>query len=153
MKKVLVFGVFDELHEGHRKFLEQARRFGDELVAVLAQDAVVEKLKGHKPHADFAERSRALLSSGAVDRVAPGDTKLGTWQSAKNERPDTIAIGYDQGALEADLRLHLNEFDPVPEIIKLKPHEPEKYHTSILLKLFTRRKSISRRGSVRRKSG
>lgn len=134
MKKVLVFGVFDGLHRGHRKFLRQAKKLGDELVVVLARDEVVEKLKGQRPAADFAERSRMLLSSGVADRVVPGDIELGTWAAAKGEHPDIIALGYDQGALKAELEKSVAGFDPAPELVVLDPHRPGKYHTSIIRK-------------------
>ncbi len=132
MKKVLVFGVFDGLHRGHRKFLKQAKKLGDELVVVLAQDVIVEKLKGRRPDADFAERSQMILSSGAADRVVPGDAELGTWATAKGERPDVIALGYDQEPLRAELEKELAGFNPVPELFVLPPHRPDKYHTSII---------------------
>ena len=45
-KRVLVFGTFDLLHQGHRYFLTQARRFGDTLIAVVARDEFVEERKG-----------------------------------------------------------------------------------------------------------
>jgi len=41
-KRVMVFGVFDGLHEGHKSFLRQARKYGGELRAVVAQAAGLE---------------------------------------------------------------------------------------------------------------
>ncbi len=134
MKKVLVFGVFDGIHKGHRKFLRQAKKLGDELVVVLAQDEIVEKLKGHKPSFDLSERSRRLLSSGIVNKVIAGDRELGTWAAAKGERPDIIALGYDQAPLKTELEKGIASFNPVPDVLVMQPHRPDKYHTSILQK-------------------
>lgn len=36
--RVMVFGVFDGLHPGHRAFLRQARKKGDKLIVVVARD-------------------------------------------------------------------------------------------------------------------
>ncbi len=134
MKKVLVFGVFDGVHEGHREFLKQAKQLGDELVIVLARDVTVEKLKSRKPRLDFEERKNRLEKEDYVNKVIAGDEILGTWQSAKSERPDVIALGYDQKDLGVSLSSCLREFNPVPNVVRLEPHEPEKYHTSILNK-------------------
>jgi FAD synthetase len=134
MKKVLVFGVFDGIHNGHRKFLKQAKKLGDELVVVLARDEVVEELKGHKPRFDFSERSRQLFSSGIVNKVIAGDRELGTWAAAKGEQPDVIALGYDQASLKTELEKGITAFNPAPEVLVMQPHRPDKYHTSMLQK-------------------
>ena len=51
-KVVLASGVFDLLHLGHVKFLEDAKKTGGEnakLVVIVARDSTVEKTKGRKP--------------------------------------------------------------------------------------------------------
>ena len=51
-KVVLASGVFDLLHLGHVKFLEEAKKAGgpnSELVVIVARDSTVEKAKGRKP--------------------------------------------------------------------------------------------------------
>jgi len=48
-KKVLVFGTFDGLHEGHKNFFKQAREFGDFLVVVVGRDSTIVKTKGRPP--------------------------------------------------------------------------------------------------------
>ncbi len=51
-KVVLASGVFDLLHLGHVRFLEEAKKAGGEnaeLVVIIARDSTVEKTKGKKP--------------------------------------------------------------------------------------------------------
>ena len=51
-KVVLASGVFDLLHLGHVRFLEEAKRAGGEnakLIVIIARDSTVEKTKGRKP--------------------------------------------------------------------------------------------------------
>jgi formyltetrahydrofolate-dependent phosphoribosylglycinamide formyltransferase len=68
----LVFtnGVFDLLHAGHVRYLDQARALGDALVVALNSDASVRALKGPtrpiNPAEDRAEVLRALRSVDAV---------------------------------------------------------------------------------------
>ena len=45
-KKVMTFGTFDGVHQGHENLLTQAKKLGNELIVVVAQDATVLKLKG-----------------------------------------------------------------------------------------------------------
>ena len=45
MKKVMVFGTFDGLHEGHLDFFRQAREYGDYLIVAVARDVNVKKIK------------------------------------------------------------------------------------------------------------
>ncbi len=126
MKKVMVFGTFDGLHEGHRAFLEEARAEGDYLIAVVAQDHIVERLKGHLPKLNLASRFEALNKEDGVDEVVAGDTHLGVWEVVKNYKPDVIAVGYDQNALKEDLKNHLDELGYKPEIKVMRAYEENK---------------------------
>ena len=69
MKKVMVFGSFDILHQGHLYFLNEARRFGEELIVVIARDETILKVKGHKPKYNEKERtSRGDLDDNPCER-------------------------------------------------------------------------------------
>lgn len=131
-RKVLVFGVFDDIHEGHRQFFRQAKKYGDYLIAAVAQDHVVEYLKGRLPERNLARRIEDLQKEPAVDEVALGDAEIGTYEVVKKIRPGVIALGYDQQALKEDLMSHKKEFDWKPKIVVLKAHEPHKYKSSII---------------------
>ncbi|HLC71304.1 MAG TPA: adenylyltransferase/cytidyltransferase family protein, partial [Candidatus Nanoarchaeia archaeon] len=38
MKTVMCFGTFDILHPGHLHYLQQAKKYGDYLMVVIARD-------------------------------------------------------------------------------------------------------------------
>jgi cytidyltransferase-like protein len=80
MQKVMVFGVFDGLHDGHREFLRHARGHGDYLIAVVTPDHIVHELKGRVPDEHEGDRIEKLWLEGLADRVVVGDSDLGTWQ-------------------------------------------------------------------------
>jgi len=126
----MVFGVFDGIHEGHRAMLKEAKRHGDFLVAVVAQDHIVERLKGHLPRIDLTERFEHLQKEDGVDRVVIGDAELGIWGVIQRHQPDVVALGYDQAALKVDLEGHLKNSRLQPELIILKSFEPNKYKSS-----------------------
>lgn len=70
--KTLVFtnGVFDLLHVGHLRYLQQARSLGDALMIGLNADSCVKRLKGEKrPILPEAERAELLAGLACVDYV------------------------------------------------------------------------------------
>ena len=70
--KKLVFtnGVFDILHVGHARYLEQARALGDALVVAINSDRTVRELKGAgRPLMNEGERAEILGALRAVDYV------------------------------------------------------------------------------------
>jgi len=123
MKKVMVFGTFDGLHDGHRAFLREARAHGDYLIAVVPADRIVEMLKGRLPKVNLAERFDNLNIEDKVDEVVASDEKPGTWEIVKKMKPEVIAIGYDQHALKEDLDNHLGELGYTPEIKVMHHYE------------------------------
>lgn len=134
MKKVLVFGVFDGMHAGHRAFFKEAKKLGDYLIAVVAQDHIVEYLKGRLPSKNLVERLDDLKREKLVDETALGDAELSSYEVIKKCRPEVIVLGYDQDVLKKDLERHLKDFDWQPKIVVAGPHEPGKYKSSLLNK-------------------
>lgn len=67
---ILVFtnGVFDLLHVGHVRYLEQARALGDALIVAINSDRTVHELKGDgRPLINEAERAEILAALRVVD--------------------------------------------------------------------------------------
>src|SRR2546425_3167601 len=78
--QTLVFtnGVFDILHVGHVRYLEQARALGDVLVVAINSDRTARELKGKgRPLMNQNERAEILAALRAVsyltifDHVSP----------------------------------------------------------------------------------
>jgi len=132
MKKVLVFGTFDGIHEGHIRFLDQARRHGDYLMGVVARDANVRKTKGSKPV--NGERKRIREVRRHVDAAILGERKV-TYQLIKKLKPDVICIGYDQQPTVSEARQILKRIGmDYVKLKKMKPFRPRVYKSSILNK-------------------
>ena len=49
MKKVMCAGTFDIIHPGHLYYLSEAKKYGDNLVVVVARDETSKDFKGKKP--------------------------------------------------------------------------------------------------------
>ncbi len=130
MSKVIVFGTFDILHAGHRHMLEEAHTFGNQLVVVVARDATVHKIKGRLPQFDEITRSQNLRDLNIADRVILGDTQ-DYHKVLRDEKPDVVALGYDQKAFTEDIEKNLQY--PV-RIVRLQAFHPEKYKSSFFRK-------------------
>lgn len=135
MRKVMAFGTFDGVHEGHRAFFRQARLHGEQLIVAVAHDDVVMRLKDHLPRKDLERRMEDLSREDLVDFVTPGDSELGTYRVVRQYRPDVIALGYDQQRLKFNLEDSLRDIDWDMTILVMEPYQPETYHSSILSRL------------------
>lgn len=129
---VMVFGVFDGLHEGHRAFLKDAKQCGDYLIVVLAQDHIVEHLKGRLPRLDLSDRFEHLRRADHVDAVLVGDSEPNSWNVLDLHRPHVVALGYDQELLKAELEKYFKHADWQAELKIMKSHEAEKFHSGII---------------------
>ncbi len=94
MKKVLAGGTFNLLHPGHIHFLERAKSLGDHLVVVVANDRTVLRSKGFLL-IKAEDRKKILESLRMVDKAVIGDEK-DFMKVVRKEKPDVIALGYDQ---------------------------------------------------------
>lgn len=131
-KKVLVFGVFDKLHDGHRYFLAQAKTLGDELVVIVARDEMVLALKKKTPTHPLSERMNAIKKENLAGTIFPSDEKPNEWIRVREIQPDVIALGYDQDNLEKALRDKKADFPFDFEIVKIAGHNSDVLHTSLL---------------------
>lgn len=69
-KIVLTTGAFDLLHEGHLRYLEEARDYGDALVVGINSDHFVKALKGQdRPIIDESARAFMIAGFSCVDFV------------------------------------------------------------------------------------
>ena len=129
----MVFGVFDGLHEGHRAFLRQAKKYGDELIAVVARDAAALELKGRRPREPERARLEKVRRLKDVSRAVLGDAAQGSYRMISRIKPDIICIGYDQGRLEEDLknRMRRGAIKRI-RLIRLKSYRPDKFRSSLI---------------------
>jgi FAD synthetase len=106
-KVVLASGVFDLLHLGHVRFLEEAKKSGGEktrLVVIVARDTTVEKTKGRKPIMSEDQRCALVKSLKVVDDVVLGYERFHIGEVIEKIKPDIIALGYDQAGIEDEVK-------------------------------------------------
>lgn len=128
----MIFGVFDGIHEGHRYFFREAKKFGDYLIAVVAKDHLIEKLKKRPPKTNLVGRCRELKKEKIINEIIASDEELGTWEVVKKYRPEVIALGYDQRALKENLESRRGNFGWQFEIETIGAYQSGKYHNAFL---------------------
>ena len=73
-KLVFTNGVFDILHVGHVRYLQQARELGDALVVAINSDVSARQLKGEgRPLTTENDRAEILAALACVDYVTVFD--------------------------------------------------------------------------------
>ena len=95
--KTIVFtnGVFDLLHVGHLRYLQQARALGDTLIVGLNSDRSVRANKGpSRPITPEDERAEILAALGCVDAVVIFDDET-PYALIASLQPDVLVKGAD----------------------------------------------------------
>lgn len=133
--RVLLFGTFDILHDGHLDLFRQARRYGEELHVILARDSTIEQVKGRPTFYGEAERFKTL--SKHVDTVYLGSLE-DKYQAIRDIAPDTIVLGYDQKVFVDKLQEKLTGWRLPTRIVRGEPFHPEHFKSSLLREKLSR---------------
>jgi FAD synthetase len=132
MVKVMVFGTFDILHPGHFYFLKKAKKYGDELIVVVARDSTIKKVKGKEPKYNERERLENLRSLSFVNKVVLGNEN-DKYKVIEEIVPDTICLGYDQEPVSIQLLKNKLEKRGInPEIHRIDAYKEHIYKSSKL---------------------
>ena len=131
--RIMVFGTFDILHKGHLEFFRQARGLSSNpfLIVSVARDKNVNKIKGAIPLNKEKSRLEAVKKLGVADKTVLGSANNYLSHIIK-EKPDIIALGYDQKAYTENLKKLLERKGLLVKIFRLKPHKAHIYKSSFL---------------------
>ncbi len=129
----MVFGTFDGLHKGHLNFFKQAKRFmkNSSLIVSIARDKNVFKIKGKFPSKNEKERMKLVKNYLLVDKTVLSGASDHLPHILK-EKPDIIALGYDQKFYTKNLKKDLKSKGLLVKIVRLKPHKTDIYKNSLL---------------------
>lgn len=94
---VFTNGVFDLLHPGHVRYLQEARALGDALIIAINSDRSVRAIKGPtRPVNPEQERAEVLLALACVDAVTIFDEDT-PHAVITRIQPDVLVKGADWG--------------------------------------------------------
>jgi FAD synthetase len=137
MTTVLASGVFDLLHYGHIRFLEEAKRAGgprSRLVVIIARDETVRRLKGKKPIMPEDQRRALVEALKVVDEALLGYEDMDFGAVIDKIRPDIIAVGYDQDDVERQTLRALEEKKLSLRVVKIGRFGSEDLNSSSKIK-------------------
>jgi FAD synthetase len=130
---VLASGVFDLLHLGHVKFLEEAKKAGGEnakLVVIVARDSTVKDTKGRKPIMPENQRRALVESLRVVDAAVLGIENFDIGEVIESVKPDVIALGYDQVDMEQRVREYVNRHGLNVNVVRVGKFENDDMNSS-----------------------
>lgn len=133
MTRVLCCGTFDGLHAGHLFFLAQAKKFGDELIVVVAADKNRERLSGKKPWLNQKDRCALVQALRTVDRAVSG-SPTNFLMAIKKYQPQVIVLGHDQTAGVGELLQWMSTQKTPPRLVRLPPFKRRHLASSLLKK-------------------
>lgn len=133
-RKVLVFGTFNGVHDGHLNFLKQAKKYGNYLIVVIARDETVKKIKGTSPFRNEGKRIKDVQEYKIVNEVKLGSDKSSPYKILEMISPDVICLGYDQKVFTKNLPKEIKKLRLKTKVFRMKPYKPKRLHSSIIKK-------------------
>ncbi len=106
MTTVLAAGVFDLLHYGHIRYLEEAKKAGGpgaRLVVIVARDETVKRQKGTEPIIPEDQRRAVIEALKVVDEALLGFEDMDLDRVLQQVKPDIVVVGHDQEAIKAQV--------------------------------------------------
>jgi len=144
-KIVLASGVFDLLHLGHVRYLEEAKKAGGyaaKLIVIVARDSTVERRKGKKPVMSENQRRALVESLKVVDEAVLGFEDFSIEKVIERIKPDVIAVGYDQKGIEQTVRNYVEKRGLDIRVVRIGKFSEDELDSSSKIK----RKIIEHRG-------
>jgi rfaE bifunctional protein nucleotidyltransferase chain/domain len=125
---VCAVGVFDLLHPGHLRLLEQARALGDILVVLVQSDARAREEKGAgRPVTPATERAEIVAALAAVDGAVELQNQPAEGKFIAELAPDLLVLG----ARTSPRKTSASRHDPPSALgINVKEIPPEPGHST-----------------------
>lgn len=136
-KVVLATGVFDLLHYGHLRFLEESKKAGGpetKLIVVVARDQTIKKRKGVKPILPEDQRRALVEALKPVETALLGYEEMDLERVIQELKPDIITIGYDQDDLYQSVSKIVKQRGFNVDVIRIGRFGPEDLNSSSKIK-------------------
>jgi glycerol-3-phosphate cytidylyltransferase-like family protein len=127
---ILTFWSFDVVHKWHHYYLNEAKKYWDKLITIIATDRNIEKTKHFTPKNNQENRLIDVQKLNISDEIIIGEeeNKL-KW--LKTYKPEVICLWYDQW-WEEIITKYIKKNNLNIKIIRIKSYQPKIYKSSIL---------------------
>ena len=136
-KTVLATGVFDLLHIGHLRFLEESKKKGgpgSRLVVVIARDKTVFRRKGKGPVVPEDQRRELVAALRVVDRAILGREEIDLLGILEEVKPDVVCVGYDQDEIRVAVIRLIRKEGLAVRVVRIRRFGPVGFNSSSKLK-------------------
>ncbi len=128
---VLTFGTFDKLHPWHEYYLNNAKKYSDNLITIVATDENVKKLKWRYPVNNSKNRIKNLKKLNISDEVMLWDEDNPLkWVMIYS--PKIICLWYDQTSFSSELEKYINKNNLDIKVIRIAPFKENIYKSSLI---------------------
>ena len=134
---MLATGVFDLLHIGHLRFLEESKKTGgphSKLVVVVARDKTVRRRKGKGPIVPEDQRRELVAALRVVDQAILGREEIDLLGILKEVKPDIVCVGYDQDAIRVAVTGLVRREELPVRVVRIRRFGPLGFNSSSKLK-------------------
>ena len=134
---MLATGVFDLLHIGHLRFLEESKKKGgpgSKLVVVIARDKTVLRRKGKGPVVPEDQRRELVAALRVVDQAILGREEIDLLGILKEVKPDIVCVGYDQDAIRVAVTGLVRREELPVRVVRIRRFGPLGFNSSSKLK-------------------
>ena len=119
------------------RFLEEAKKAGgsnSKLIVIVARDSTVKKRKSEKPVMPENQRCALVASLKVVDEAILGFEMFNVGKVIDNLKPDVIAFGYDQKAMEQEVRQYVKKHGMNIEVVEIGKFSSDELDSSSKIK-------------------
>ena len=134
---MLATGVFDLLHLGHLRFLEESKKKGgpgSKLVVVIARDKTVFRRKGKGPVVPEDQRRELVAALRVVDQAILGREEIDLLGILKEVKPDIVCVGYEQDAIRVAVTGLVRREELPVRVVRIRRFGPLGFNSSSKLK-------------------
>jgi cytidyltransferase-like protein len=129
MKTVITFGAFDIVHDWHRYYLQEAKKYWDRLITIVAKDITIKKVKWKNPLNNENKRVLDVKNLWIADIVELWH-ETDMMYAIKKHQPDVVAIWYDQNSFIYDLSEYLTINKIKTSVITIDGYKVDIYKSS-----------------------
>lgn len=136
-RTVLATGVFDILHLGHLRFLQESKKTGGsgaKLVVVVARDNTVLRRKARKPILPEAQRREMVAALRVVDTAILGHERLDLLGVLQEVKPDIVCVGYNQDDIKSAVESLIRKERLPVRVVQIAKFGPNGFNSSTKLK-------------------
>ena len=137
MKTVLAAGVFDLLHYGHIRYLEESKKAGGpdaKLIVIVARDETVRKLKGGDPIIPEDQRRAVIEALKVVDEALLGYEEMDLVRVIQQIQPDIVVMGHDQQNIKSQVEKVNQVLNANIEVFQMKQFGEDDLNSSSKIK-------------------